>query len=406
MTSFVINTEDRKSSIKEIYGSVEDGDIILNPEYQRNYVYDVKRASKVIESILLEIPLPAIFANEEQDGSMEIIDGVQRITSIIKFIDGEYKLTGLDILSEYNDKTFKDFTQEQKRTFRQKSLRIIKFKKDCSEDVKFEIFLRLNQGSVKLNNQELRNCMYRGYFNSKIKETAKLPIITQMFKFDDNKTNRYLVEEYILRGLMFLNYDSLINKKSLNVNMNELMRMFRNNKESVDKIIKEYLEILNKIKLTLGENAFRNDFLVDSKFVASHYDSLLLVFKEHSKHSLIVNKDKIKNTFKEVFKTVNFIELTKAQSSNYKNVSLRAKLLSESISNLIIRLDSKRNFTQKEKEELFNTSNVCAICGNIIDNIKDANVDHIIPWSKGGKTTLENAQLTHEFCNKSKGNKE
>ena len=260
MTSFVINTEDRKSSIKEIYGSVEDGDIILNPEYQRNYVYDVKRASKVIESILLEIPLPAIFANEEQDGSMEIIDGVQRITSIIKFIDGEYKLTGLDILSEYNDKTFKDFTQEQKRTFRQKSLRIIKFKKDCSEDVKFEIFLRLNQGSVKLNNQELRNCMYRGYFNSKIKEIAKLPIITQMFKFDDNKTNRYLVEEYILRGLMFLNYDSLINKKSLNVNMNELMRMFRNNKESVDKIIKEYLEILNKIKLTLGENAFRNDF--------------------------------------------------------------------------------------------------------------------------------------------------
>lgn len=80
--------------------------------------------------------------------------------------------------------------------------------------------------------------------------------------------------------------------------------------------------------------------------------------------------------------------------------------MSESISNLIVKLDSKRNFTQKEKEELFNTSNVCAICGNIIDNIKDANVDHIIPWSKGGKTTLENAQLTHEFCNKSKGNKE
>ena len=87
MTNFIVNTEDSKSSIKEIYSSVGDGDIILNPEYQRNYVYDVKRASKVIESILLDIPLPAIFTNEEQDGSMEIIDGVQRISSIIKFIE-------------------------------------------------------------------------------------------------------------------------------------------------------------------------------------------------------------------------------------------------------------------------------------------------------------------------------
>lgn len=406
MTNFIVNTEDSKSSIKEIYSSVGDGDIILNPEYQRNYVYDVKRASKVIESILLDIPLPAIFANEEQDGSMEIIDGVQRISSIIKFIDGEYKLTGLDILSEYNDKSFKEFTQEQKRIFRLKNLRIIKFKKDCSEDIKFEIFLRLNQGSVKLNNQELRNCMYRGYFNSKIKEIAQTPLIKQMLNFDENKTNRYLTEEYILRGLMFLNYDSLINKKTLNVNMNELMRMFKNDKDSVDKIMREYIEILNKIKIILGENAFNADFSSNSKIVASHYDSLLLVFKKYNKHSLIINKDKIKNTFKDIFKTANFIELTKAQSSSYKNVSLRAKLLSESISNLVIELDSKRNFTQKEKEELFNIANVCAICGNTIDNIKDANVDHITPWSKGGKTILENAQLTHEFCNKSKGNKE
>lgn len=403
MTNFIINTEDRKSSIKEIYTSVKDGDIILNPEYQRNYVYDVKRASKVIESILLEIPLPAIFANEEQDGSMEIIDGVQRITSIIKFINGEYKLTGLDILSEYNNKTFKNFTEEQKRIFRQKSLRIIKFKKDCSENIKFEIFLRLNQGSVNLNNQELRNCMYRGYFNDKIKEIAKLPIITQMFKFDANKIDRYLIEEYILRGLVFLNYDSLIKKKFLNNNMNELMRMFKNDKESVDKIVREYLEILNKIKSILGKNAFRHDFLNDGKFIAAHHDSLLLVFKEYSKHSLIANKDKIKKAFKEEFKTNSFIELTKSQSSNYKNVSLRATLLSEAISNLIIELDPKRNFTQKEKEELYKISNICAICNNVIDDIKDANVDHIIPWSKGGKTTLENAQLTHEFCNKSKG---
>lgn len=400
--NFIVNTEDRKSSIKEIYSSVEDGDIILNPEYQRNYVYDTKRASKVIESVLLEIPLPAIFTNEEEDGTMEVIDGVQRISSIIKFIKGEYELIGLDILSDLNGKSFKNFTVEQKRIFRQKTLRIIKFKKDCSEDVKFEIFLRLNQGSVKLNNQELRNCMYRGYFNDKIKETANNVLVKELFDFDQNKINRFMIEEYILRGLMFLNYDSLINKKSLNVNMNELMRMFKNDKESVDKMIKEYLETLNKIKLILGKNAFKAEFLSNGKFISSHYDSIVLAFKKYNKHALIQNKDKIKDMFKKTFKDNDFVETTKAGSSSYTKVIIRTNLLINSIKNLIIDIDSKRNFTLKEKEELYRQSNTCAICGNLIENIEDANVDHIIPWSKGGKTTLDNAQLTHEFCNKSK----
>ena len=100
MKEFIVNTEDRKTSISELYSNILEGDIILNPDFQRNYVYDVRRASRIIESILLEIPLPAIFANEEKDGTMEVIDGVQRLTSVVKFIKNEYKLEGLIILSE------------------------------------------------------------------------------------------------------------------------------------------------------------------------------------------------------------------------------------------------------------------------------------------------------------------
>ena len=406
MTNFIVNTEDRKSSIKEIYGSVGDGDIILNPEYQRNYVYDVKRASKVIESVLLEIPLPAIFANEEKDGSMEIIDGVQRITSIIKFINNDYALTGLEILSDLNGKTFQDFTQEQKRNFRQKTLRIIKFKKDCSEDLKFEIFLRLNQGSVKLNNQELRNCMYRGYFNNKLKEIALNPLVLELLDFNETKANRFAVEEYILRAITFMNYDSLINKKGLNANMNEMMRMFKNDDKVVDKITKEYIDTLSIIKTTLGINAFKNNLSSDGKFVSYYYDSMLIAFKNLSKASVIKNKDVIKSTIKKSIKSEKFLENTKANSSNYAYVLARANFLKKEIEQYVIELDKKRYFSQSDKQDLFNKNNTCAICGNIIESINDANVDHIIPWSKGGTTTLDNAQLTHEFCNKSKGNRE
>lgn len=404
MQQFVVNTEDRKSSIKEIFLSVEDGDIILNPEYQRNYVYDTKRASKIIESLLLDIPLPAIFANEEQDGSMEIIDGVQRITSIIKFMRNEYPLLGLEILSELNNKYFKDLSNDEKKFFRQSSLRIIKFKKDCSEDLKFEIFLRLNQGSVKLNNQELRNCMYRGYFNDKLRELSNNKTVKELLSFNENKINRFAIEEFILRGITFLNYNSIVNKKTLNHNMNYIMKTYRNSKDEVDKMTKDYLEVLSTIKTILGNNAFKAEFNEKHKFIASYYDSFIIVFKKYKKQALIQNKDKIKEAIKSCFKKEEFLNTMKLQTTNYKNILLRNDIIEKSIKEYIIELDDKRLFSYEDKIKMFDNDNICAICKNKIEDINDSNIDHIIPWSKGGKTILSNAQLTHEFCNKSKSN--
>lgn len=403
--NFIIHTEDRKISVSELFNNVQDGDIILDPEYQRNYVYDLKRASKVIESILLEIPLPAIFVNEEQDSTVEVIDGVQRITSIIKFLNSEYQLVGLEILSDINGKTFKDLSSSQKREFKQKSLHVIKFKKDCSDDIKFEIFLRLNQGSVKLNNQELRNCLYRGYLNNKIKEVASNEILNDVFSLSDVKTNRFAKEELILRGLTLLNEDKFITKNGLNANMNAFMNTFKNDINNSDIFIDEYLDNIRKIKLILGPNCFKHG-LTDSKFMATYYDCFLLLFSKYNINSLIKNKDTIRNRIKIAVKTEEFLQTIKRSSVSKSNINKRVEIILNEINDLIINLDEKRTFSYKQKEEFFKKNNICSICNNVIDSIDDANVDHIIPWSKGGKTTLDNAQITHEFCNKSKGNKE
>lgn len=404
MKEFIVNTEDRKTSISELYSNILEGDIILNPDFQRNYVYDVRRASRIIESILLEIPLPAIFANEEKDGTMEVIDGVQRLTSVVKFIKNEYKLEGLIILSELNGKCFKDLGKDIQRTFKQKSLRVIKFKKGCSEEVKYEIFMRLNQGAIKLSNQELRNCMYRGYFNNKLKEIASSRLFNEIVHITDSKANRMAKEEIALRGISALNYEKAIKKPALNPVMNNLMNIYRNNNEIVDVMVRELYETYNKVRSILGYYPFQLDFAEDGKFSNANHDAILILFSKYDKNSMIYNKDNIKQAILDIVKSEEYSDLTKYASSNISKILARTTLLEEAISPYIIELDKKRFFSKEIKEQLFNDNPYCAICNQKIEKLEDANVDHIIAWSKGGKTTLDNAQLTHEFCNKSKGN--
>lgn len=89
------------SLIKEMF---DDGDIIPQPDYQRDYVMDVKIASRLIESVLLNIPIPTVYLCEELDGRFSIIDGQQRMTSFVKYLKNEFALKGLEELSELNGK--------------------------------------------------------------------------------------------------------------------------------------------------------------------------------------------------------------------------------------------------------------------------------------------------------------
>ena len=139
-------------SIREFSSMLQDGDLELQPEYQRKYVSTPKIASKLIESVLMDVPIPVIYLAEEQDGSYSVIDGQQRLTSFLSFINGKYpngdifKLTGLKVFKELNRKPFTDLDKEFQNKIRKTTLHTIVIKKESNEDVKFEIFERLNTG--------------------------------------------------------------------------------------------------------------------------------------------------------------------------------------------------------------------------------------------------------------------
>ena len=115
------------SIIKEMF---DDGDIIPQPDYQRDYIMDEKKASKLIESVLLQIPIPTVYLCEESDGTLSIIDGQQRLTSFVKFLKNEFALKNLEEYTDFNGKRFADLDKAVQRTIKNTSIHSIVIKKE------------------------------------------------------------------------------------------------------------------------------------------------------------------------------------------------------------------------------------------------------------------------------------
>lgn len=146
-------------------------EIIIDPEYQRLFRWSNEQKSRLIESILLELPIPQIFVIERENGVLELIDGLQRISSVIQFInpsvlpDPEHQkplvLQGCDLIKELNGNTFEDLPLTLRLRIKRSSLRTVIIKRQSESFLRYEMFKRLNTGGAILDPQEIRNCSAR-----------------------------------------------------------------------------------------------------------------------------------------------------------------------------------------------------------------------------------------------------
>lgn len=203
-------------SVKELISMVGESIIDIAPEYQRQFRWPVEKQSTLIESILLGIPLPSLFMATNRDGTWELIDGVQRLSSIIRFagteesrvkigITDELKLVHLDKLFTFNNLTFRKLPKSTQLEFMLKPLKITTLSDKSDLEVRFDLFERLNTGGVALTNQEIRSCVYRGRFNDFIQNIAtdeNYKIVVTLTRTQENDRTR---EEFVLRFFAFLN---------------------------------------------------------------------------------------------------------------------------------------------------------------------------------------------------------
>lgn len=391
------------SIIKEMF---DDGDIIPQPDYQRDYIMDEKKASKLIESILLQIPIPTVYLCEENNGTLSIIDGQQRLTSFVKFLKNEFELKNLEEYTEFNGRKFADLDKSIQRTIKNTSIHSIVIKKE-SQELKYEIFSRLNKGSTSLKPQELRNCIYRGSFNNMLEEIASNNKTLEYLVGAKNKRKNY--QESILRYFALKNFQEY--SSSIGKTLNLFMEKHQNDSEDeIEKYRKDFNSKIDIIKQVLGADAFfgydRAKGKMMNKFSGSTYDSIIIGFSMFNNHDIMANADTIRNRIKEMkMNDTEYQDYTYAATGSKARVIGRIMKIYELLSEIIGKKGDYgvgRIFSRETKEKLWHKGYICSFCGNEILSIDDAEVDHIEAFVKGGDTVTENAQLLHKHCNREK----
>ncbi len=201
-------------SVKELMSMVGEGIIDIAPEYQRHFRWKEDRQSQLVESIFLGIPIPSLYMATNADGTWELIDGVQRLSSIIHYAGDEaprektkqntaLKLEALEKLQSFNGLAFDDLPKSIQLDFLLKPLKITTLSDKSDKDVRFDLFERLNTGGVVLTNQEIRSCVYRGKFNDFLKELAINEDFTKVVRLSKGQQSDGTADEFVLKFFAF-----------------------------------------------------------------------------------------------------------------------------------------------------------------------------------------------------------
>ncbi|MFH1008957.1 MAG: DUF262 domain-containing protein [Candidatus Latescibacterota bacterium] len=162
-----VRTDALDLSFGEIVNLHSAHELIIQPEYQRLFRWSIEQRSRLIESVLLELPIPQIFVIENHDGVLELIDGLQRVSSMIQFLNAPIleleplQLDGCDLIKDLNGKTFEDLPLNLRHRLKRASVRTIVIKRQSRSFLRYEMFKRLNTGGSLLSPQEIRNCSAR-----------------------------------------------------------------------------------------------------------------------------------------------------------------------------------------------------------------------------------------------------
>ena len=159
----------------------------ISPYYQRRARWDTRRKSKLIESFLVNIPVPPVFLYENEFARYEVMDGQQRVSAILEYFENQFALQGLEILNSLAGKRFHQLPREIRAGLERRSLPAIILLKESTPSqestvqLRRYVFERLNTGGVRLNAQEVRNSVYTGRFNDILLELSRQPLFTRMW---------------------------------------------------------------------------------------------------------------------------------------------------------------------------------------------------------------------------------
>ena len=281
-----------------IVGSLENQikakDLILQDDFQRRKVWTDRKASSLIESLLMNVPIPVCYFAEINDGVYSVIDGQQRLTSVYRYMTNIFPLTGLRVRPELNGKRFVELDPGDQRLIRTRTIRCIAIMKESHPDIRFDIFQRLNSSGVPLNPQELRNAIYRGALNNLIRTLCDDKVFQRVRKVSD-KDARMGDAEMILRFFAF-HYDA---PKYRSVYARFLDNYLKDGQSFDDRRIAAHRslfhETIEKVNNIFGDRAFRqiSGAGYHNQVNRAIFDVVMLSFARIPKERLVALRNEI-----------------------------------------------------------------------------------------------------------------
>lgn len=288
----LIRVEPKTFPAYHVYDMIQEGDIDLSPDFQREFVWsDIKRRSRLIESLLLRIPLPVFYLAQDEDGTYQVVDGVQRLTVLRDFMSNKFKLRDMEYLKDCNGKWFNDKNRDPSESLERVYVKRIQqtmlsfnvIDPQTPSKVKYDIFRRINTGGKELNRQEIRNCFETPRTRDYIRSLSESDVFLCATRHSI-KPVRMADKEIILRFLAFFMMDEGIGGQ----------RAYRGD---MDTFLDDTVDVLNKLPdeqlaemkaaffnamenayLLFGDSAFRKAKLINKALflswtrVLSHYE--------------------------------------------------------------------------------------------------------------------------------------
>lgn len=269
----VLRTEHYDFAVATLITMMDKGEVAI-PEFQRRYVWSDRQASRLIESLIIQCPIPVIYMNQERDETFSVIDGNQRLNSLRRFLKGEFTLSGLTSYPELGGLTYSQLDVRFQRHISNRVLRCTVILKETHPQVKFDVFERLNSGAVALTRQELRHGLYYGTLLRAASATAKELKLESHLGM--RKDKRMKAEELVIR-FWAMSESIGAYEKPLATFITNYAEANRNaSEDQIEELVTNIKTAHNRAVKLFGPHAFSFSSDGRSKFNAAVYDAQMI----------------------------------------------------------------------------------------------------------------------------------
>lgn len=338
LDNLLIRSETR--TVHDICRRIDQGLYIMDPDFQRDFIWNLEKQSRLIESLLMRIPLPVFYLAERGDGKVIVIDGLQRLTTISNYIKNGFSLRKLDQENiPFYGKYFKDLSVKLQTRLEDTQLIIYLLDEKIPERARLDIFERVN-GGVPLSRQQMRNCIYCGQATRMLAELAK----NMTFKKATGRSLSWRTmrdREFINRFMAFYTLGVDAYKGDMDLFLGEALSNLNKESDSrIEELKKIFINSMDVCYEIWGENCFRKyqQTQQDRRNVinAALFDVISIKMTDYTVSQVRPNKEKFKKLLAELFADDNFLRSISLATNGLKQVRTRFDFITKAFQEIAL----------------------------------------------------------------------